>query len=145
MNHFERIQSLAELRDDSSVCASLGPDFRTALEVMAFRYFAYFILRKLARYLSDSLRRVRRPPRCTGRRMTTATRLSRRERECLILAARGKTDREIGRLLSLSEHTVHSYFQRIKRRFGVCTRVQAVVAALMAGEISLDDIAHELL
>lgn len=139
VNHYDSIQSLAELRDNSSVCASLGPDFR-----MAFRYFAYFILWKIARYLSDSLRRAR-PPRGTGRRMTTSTRLTRRERQCLILAARGKTDWEIARLLALSEHTVHSYFKHIKRRFGVCTRVHAVVAALMAGEISLDDIAHELL
>ena len=63
--------------------------------------------------------------------------LSRRERECLALAANGKTDRQIGKILSLSEKTVSTYIQRAKLRYGVKTRIQAVVFALRDGEIAV--------
>ena len=62
--------------------------------------------------------------------------LSRRECECLALAATGKTDRQIGKVLSLSEKTVSTYIQRAKLRFGVHTRIEAVVCALRRGEFA---------
>jgi LuxR family quorum sensing-dependent transcriptional regulator len=62
--------------------------------------------------------------------------LSRRERECLQWAAVGKTDWEIGRILSLSEKTVNVYIERAKTKFGVSTRGQAVVLALRNGLIA---------
>lgn len=65
--------------------------------------------------------------------------LTARERECLILAARGKSDWEIGRLLNLSERTIHHAIERAKRRLGVATRVQAIVRAIHLGEISTSD------
>ena len=49
--------------------------------------------------------------------------LSKRERECLEWASAGKSDREIGEILSLSEKTVSTYMQRAKRHFGVATRI----------------------
>ena len=63
--------------------------------------------------------------------------LTKRERECLTLAANGKNDREIGEILSLSEKTVSTYIQRAKVRYGVSTRIQAVVLALRDGEIAV--------
>lgn len=66
--------------------------------------------------------------------------LTARERQCLELAAEGKDNWAIGRLLSLSEGTVHTYVERAKRRLGVATRIQAVVRALAMGQISFGDV-----
>jgi LuxR family quorum sensing-dependent transcriptional regulator len=62
-------------------------------------------------------------------------RLSPREQECLHWVAEGKSDWEIGEILSLSEHTVHSYIESAKRKFDVTTRIQAVVRALGEGDL----------
>jgi DNA-binding CsgD family transcriptional regulator len=70
----------------------------------------------------------------------TALRLSSRERQCLELAALGKSDWAISQLLDISEHTVHKHIEAAKRRLGVATRVQAIVWAAQRREISLADI-----
>jgi DNA-binding CsgD family transcriptional regulator len=62
--------------------------------------------------------------------------LTRRQRECLALVAQGKDDWTIGRLLKLSEHTVHAYLEDAKLRLRVTTRAQAVAEALMSGQLS---------
>lgn len=66
--------------------------------------------------------------------------LTRRQRECLILSARGKSDTVIGQLLNLSPKTVNSYLEEAKRRYGVATRAQLVANALYASEITFHDI-----
>ena len=71
---------------------------------------------------------------------TPSVKLSHRERQCLTLVAEGKDDWAIGRLLRLSEATVHEYIERAKRRLGVATRTQAVVRALATGQISFGDV-----
>lgn len=63
--------------------------------------------------------------------------LSLRERECLKWAAAGKSDWEIGTILSLSEKTVNVYIERAKRKLGGATRIQAVVIALRNNIITL--------
>jgi LuxR family quorum sensing-dependent transcriptional regulator len=63
--------------------------------------------------------------------------LSGRERECLAWASAGKSDRQIGEILSLSEKTVSTYIQRAKMHFGVSTRIQAVICAIKDREIDL--------
>ena len=68
------------------------------------------------------------------------TRLSKRERECLLLAAQGRTDWAISEVLGISERTVHHAIERAKCRFGVTTRVQAVVHAIAAGEFCATDV-----
>ena len=73
-------------------------------------------------------------------RMALPSDLTPRERECLTLAALGKTDWDIGHVLSLSETTVHTLVERAKRRVGAATRMQAVVLALMSGEIAFGDV-----
>jgi len=70
-------------------------------------------------------------------RRISYVKLTPRERQCLALAAHGKTDWDIGRILHLSECTVHTHFQRLMERLGVCTRRQAVAYALVSGEIHL--------
>lgn len=59
--------------------------------------------------------------------------LTARERECLKLAVEGKSDWEIGDKLSLSEKTVNTYIQRVKAKYGVATRTQAIARALETG------------
>lgn len=96
---------------------------------------AYPMVDGLAMYLYVSLHRARAPW-----RVALPCDLSQRERECLTLAALGKSDWEIGDILALSEHTVHTNIERAKRRFGVPTRMQAVILALMAGAIAYGDV-----
>lgn len=71
-------------------------------------------------------------------------RLSRRQRECLLLAAQGKTDWEIGAILGLSEETVTHYLNAARDRYGVSRRVQLAIGALQAGEISFAEVAPRL-
>jgi len=67
-------------------------------------------------------------------------RLSPRERQCLELAAQGKSDWETSVILGLSESTVHCHIERAKRRLGVATRVQAILHALHSGQIRFGDV-----
>lgn len=66
--------------------------------------------------------------------------LSERERECLTLAAQGKSDWVAGRILGISERTVHNHIENAKRRLRVATRVQAIVQALATRQIALGEV-----
>jgi LuxR family transcriptional regulator, quorum-sensing system regulator CciR len=66
--------------------------------------------------------------------------LTRRERQCLELAAQGKSDWVAGRILGISERTVHNHIEHAKRRLGVATRVQAIVHALVNRQIAFGDV-----
>jgi|SRR5579883_3225704 len=101
---------------------------------------SYFTVQMMAQYLyaSVSSAQTRRSAASTE----TSPELTPRERQCLTLAAQGKDDWTIGRVLSLSQHTVHSHIERVKQRFQVATRVQAVVHGVMTGQISLGDVAR---
>ena len=56
--------------------------------------------------------------------------LSPRERECLQWMVAGKSDWEIGQILSISEKTVSTHIDRLKHKLGVATRAQAIVTAM---------------
>jgi LuxR family quorum sensing-dependent transcriptional regulator len=71
----------------------------------------------------------------TKRRPPVTPPLSHRERECLAWVATGKSDWEIGEILSISEKTANAHIERAKTKFGVPTRLQAVVMALRSGAI----------
>lgn len=96
---------------------------------------SYTTVQIMALYLYASASRARAP--CNT---AVCVELTPRERECLTLAAQGKGDWTIGRVLCLSEHTVHSHIERVKQRLGVSTRVQAIVQSVMTGQISLGDV-----
>ena len=66
--------------------------------------------------------------------------LSRRERQCLELAAQGKSGWVSSRSLGLCERTVHNHVENAKRRLQVATRMQAVMHALAGQQISLGDV-----
>ncbi len=94
-----------------------------------------FAVQIMAMYLYVTVSRVE-----NARSTATRTELTHRERQCLALVAQGKDDWAIGRVLHLSESTVHSHIERTKQRFQVATRTQAVVQALMNGQISFGDV-----
>lgn len=56
--------------------------------------------------------------------------LSPREKECLTLAALGKTNDEIGTILTLSSNTVNSYIRSASLKLDVRTKIHAVVKAV---------------
>lgn len=64
--------------------------------------------------------------------------LSRRERDIVKLIGRGRSNREIGQELGLTEGTVKSYVVNILTKLEAKDRAQAVTEALRRGIISLD-------
>jgi DNA-binding CsgD family transcriptional regulator len=62
--------------------------------------------------------------------------LSRRERECLVLAARGKTAAEIGKSLEISERTVTFHLTNARKKLGTASSPHAVVRAVSLGLIA---------
>ena len=56
--------------------------------------------------------------------------LTPRELECMRWVALGKTDEEIGIILTISARTARFHVENAKRKLGVATRVQAVAEAL---------------
>ena len=65
-------------------------------------------------------------------------RVTARESEVLAWVAAGKSDWAIGRILNISGKTVNFHVENAKRKLGVGTRVQAVVAAMRSGLIGPD-------
>lgn len=85
---------------------------------------------------------ARRLVRVQGSLISDRVSLTDRQRECLIMSARGKSDSVIGQLLGLSPKTINSYIESAKRRYGVATRAQLIVSALYASEITFLDISE---
>ena len=64
-----------------------------------------------------------------------ATRLSKREVECLHWTAAGKTSAEIATILDLSEHTINNYLVAVCQKLNSVNRTHAVAKALRQGII----------
>lgn len=79
-----------------------------------------------------------------GRRLLAASgatepSLTPRQRECLLWAARGKTDWEIGRILAVGEDTVERHLRHARDRYGVDRRSMLIVRALFDGTVSFEE------
>lgn len=61
--------------------------------------------------------------------------LTEREAEIINWIASGKSDWEISRILGVSAKTVNFHVENVKRKYGVPTRVQAIVSALRDGAL----------
>jgi DNA-binding CsgD family transcriptional regulator len=66
--------------------------------------------------------------------------LSPRERELLLLSARGLSVAEIADMLGLAENTVKVEKSLMRRRLGARNSAQAVVLGVMNGDVTLDEI-----
>jgi DNA-binding CsgD family transcriptional regulator len=63
--------------------------------------------------------------------------ITRREIDCLHWAARGKTNREIGAILNISDNTVRYHMKNAFKKLNAQTRARAVSAAINEGLIQL--------
>jgi len=118
---------LAEARSFAGCCSFLMRR-GGALPVESFAAAHY-----IATLAHEAARRV-------DRAQPARPRLTPRQRDCMVLAAQGKSDWEIGKLLGISESTVHKHIEDAKRRFGVSTRIQLVVRGLAEARLSFTDI-----
>ncbi len=66
--------------------------------------------------------------------------LSEREREVLLLAAAGNTNREIARILHLSEQTVHHHRAYLMEKLGFHDRVELLKYAIRRGVLDVADL-----
>jgi len=66
--------------------------------------------------------------------------LTPRQMDCIVLAAKGKSDVDIAQLLGISAPTVHQHIETAKRRYGVATRMQLVVRVLFDSQLTFADI-----
>ncbi|MBS2537707.1 response regulator transcription factor [Catenulispora sp. NF23] len=71
---------------------------------------------------------------------STAPALTAREREVLILIARGRSNREIARTLVLAEKTVKTHVSNILMKLGVADRTQAALWAVRHGIAPEDEV-----
>ncbi len=112
----------------ASCSLAMGPDGIDPLHVRDAHWYAVYAHESARRLLVKAAPALR-------------PKLGRRERQCLELIARGKTDFEISVILGVSEHTVHNTVRRTMGKYGVATRVQAFVRALRDGELKMEDVA----
>ena len=77
---------------------------------------------------------IRRPPPSSGT-PAALRQLTEREREVLVLIARGSSNEEIARTLFIAEATVKTHVNRILAKLGLRTRVQLVVLAYESGVV----------
>lgn len=66
--------------------------------------------------------------------------LTERQRDCVLFAARGKSDSVIAQLLNIRPSTVNEHIEAAKRRYSVATRTQLIVRALFRSEISFAEV-----
>lgn len=66
--------------------------------------------------------------------------LSTRQLDCMVLAARGRTDGQIAKQLGIHERTVHQHVEEAKRRYDVNSRTLLVVRALFDGQLTFADV-----
>lgn len=74
----------------------------------------------------------------TGR--STDPKLTDRQRDCVLWAARGKTDWEISRILGISHETVIQHLKDARERYETHKRASLILYALYDGLISFADI-----
>jgi LuxR family transcriptional regulator, quorum-sensing system regulator CciR len=74
------------------------------------------------------------------RRDFKPVKLSRRQLQCMILAARGNSDWSIGQQLGISKETVSEHIDKVRAAYGVASRVQMTTRALYEGIFCFADV-----
>lgn len=96
---------------------------------------ALFFAQSIANFAFEAARRLHGP--CDLQR----PRLTDRQRECLLWAARGKTDWEIALIMGIRHFTVVEHIRSARMRYDAATRGVLIVRALFDGTLSFSDIA----
>jgi DNA-binding NarL/FixJ family response regulator len=106
----------------------------------------YLLKNAPRRDLVSAIRKVhageRYIPEAVARRLAErigTTALSERETEVLRLAGKGFGNKEIARLLEVTEHTAKAHMKNILEKLGVGDRTEAITVALQRGILHLDD------
>ena len=84
----------------------------------------------------ESARRIRR----SQEPASPAPRLTDRQRECVMWAARGKSDWEISQILGVGHETVIQHLKQARERYGVGKRTLLAIHALFDGTIGFVDV-----
>ncbi len=66
--------------------------------------------------------------------------LTRRQLDCVVLAGRGKSDKDVAQILGISDQTVHQHVEAAKKKYDVATRMQLIVRALFDSQLSFADL-----
>jgi LuxR family quorum-sensing system transcriptional regulator CciR len=93
------------------------------------------LLQLVGAYAFEAARRMRRM-----RIAPVPVQLTDRQRECVMWAARGKSDWEIARILGISEETVGEHLRHARERYGVGKRTLVAIHALFDGTIGFLDV-----
>jgi LuxR family quorum-sensing system transcriptional regulator CciR len=73
---------------------------------------------------------------------STSLKLHPRPRDCVVLAGRGYSNKQIARALALTPRTVDGYLTEARRLFDAHDRTELVVGAVLAGEVGLHELAR---
>ncbi|WP_028969658.1 LuxR family transcriptional regulator [Sphingomonas sp. URHD0057] len=93
------------------------------------------LLQLVGAFAFEAARRMRRSRFSQG-----PIQLTDRQRECVMWAARGKSDWEIARILGVSEATVGEHLRHAYERYGVGKRTLVAIHALFDGTIGFLDV-----
>ena len=93
------------------------------------------LLQLVGAFAFEAARRMRRRHFAAG-----PVALTDRQRECVMWAARGKSDWEIARILGISEETVGEHLRHARERYGVGKRTLVAIHALFDGTIGFLDV-----
>lgn len=91
-------------------------------------------------YAFESARRILRTRRGGSEGPPNVPQLTDRQRDSLVLVARGKGDPEIGALLGISATTAHGHVENVRRAYGNAQRPLLVARALFDGQISYSEV-----
>jgi LuxR family quorum-sensing system transcriptional regulator CciR len=70
----------------------------------------------------------------------TRIRLTKRQRDCVLLAGRGLSDLEASQILGLGEPVVTHLIEEARRTLGAATRMELVVRALYRSDVTFDEL-----
>lgn len=91
-------------------------------------------------YAFEAARRVMRMRGLVASNPDRLPTLTDRQRDSLVLVARGKADPEIGELLGISAATAHEHVENVRRAYGYAQRPLLIARALFDGQISFSEI-----
>lgn len=152
------LQALPLLRDEAPqaqvIMLTVSEDAEDLVEALRIGARGYLLKNIDTEFLVDSIRRaargesvmspqmagkladaMRNPPKGVSS-VPDTNKLSPREREIIVMLARGASNKEIARELDLAESTVKIHVQGILRKLSLASRVQAAVYAVEHGLVA---------